>query len=160
MDKSTALIVYKQTILPYFDYCGFLCEGAKKGHIKRFQTLQNRALRVCTRMFDIKHRTTKLHEECDIVKLKVRRENQLALFMYRIAAKLSLGPLEEPRTRGNHKIVFPERKPKLQLYKKSPIYRGLALWNRINPIVQQAKKPAIFKRMFGYTPLGPPIPET
>ena len=50
MLQDVAILVYKQTVLPY--YCSFLFEGAKKTSIKRLQTLQNSALRVCTRTFD------------------------------------------------------------------------------------------------------------
>ena len=156
MDFSTALKVYKQTILPYCDYCSFMIEGAKKGNVKKLQTLQNRALRICTKKYDIKHRTKKIHMECDMERLEERRQMQLALLMYKRAAKLDINPLVNPRTRGDNKAKFPTRKARLQGYKKGPLARGIALWDRIKPAVQQADSQESFKRLFAATPLNPP----
>ena len=155
MDQYTAILVYKQTILPHFDYCSFLVDGARKSRIKKQQTLQNRALRVCTRKFNIMHRTKDLHEECGIEMLDKRREAQLALMMYKLCVKLELRPVEDPRTRGDLKIRFPCRRAKLQKFKKGPQARGIKLWNRLKPAVQKSKTVAEFKRLFKTTPLDP-----
>ena len=47
VDKRTALLIYKQAILPYFDYGGFLLTSCNQGQTKYLQTLQNNALRIC-----------------------------------------------------------------------------------------------------------------
>ena len=41
IDKSTALLIYKQAILPYFDYWGFLLVSCNQG--------QRKDLRICLR---------------------------------------------------------------------------------------------------------------
>ena len=155
MDQHTAVLVYKQTILPHFDYCSFLVEGAKKSRIKKQQTLQNRALRVCTRKFNIIHRTKDIHEECGVEMLDKRREAQLALMMFKLAVKAELRPVENPRTRGDLKIKIPCRRAKLQKFKKGPQARGIKLWNRMKPEVQKSKSVTEFKRLFKVTPLDP-----
>ena len=50
MDEHTAITIYKQTILPFADYCSFILDSAnKKTTISRIQILQNQALRICLR---------------------------------------------------------------------------------------------------------------
>ena len=49
VDKVTALLIYKQAVLPYFDYGGFLLVSCNLGQKKDLQTLQNNALRICLR---------------------------------------------------------------------------------------------------------------
>ena len=46
IDKSTALLIYKQAVLPYFDYGVFLLVSCNQGQKKDLQTLQNNALRI------------------------------------------------------------------------------------------------------------------
>ena len=49
IDKTIALTVYKQAVLLYFNYSGFLLLSATHKQIKDLQTLQNNALRICLR---------------------------------------------------------------------------------------------------------------
>ena len=80
--------------------------------------------------------------------------------MYKEAQKLGLRPAENPRTRGDLKIKFRERRAILQKYKKGPHARGIQLWNRIKPEVQKSQNITEFKRLYKITPLDPPLPET
>ena len=49
VDKKTALLIYKQAVLPYFDYGGFLLVSCNEGQKHDLQVLQNNALRICLR---------------------------------------------------------------------------------------------------------------
>ena len=155
--ELTALLVYKQTILPHFDYCSFIVDGGKKTMIKALQTLQNRALRVCLRKYSIEYRTNDIHTECKVERLEKRRETQLAILMYKKSVSLGLKPADIARTRGDLKVKFRSRRAVLEKYKKGPMARGIKLWNRLKPIVQQAPTVAAFKRLFSSTPLDPEI---
>ena len=157
MDQETAIIVYKQTILPYFDYCSFIIDGAKKTKIKKLQTLQNNALRVCTQKYNREiYSTDEVHADCSVERLDQRRQFQLAILMYKKATLLGLRPVQNPRTRNDLKVKFKACRAKLQGYKKSPMARGIALWDRIKPVVQQAPSVAAFKRLYKKHPLDPP----
>ena len=46
IDKSVATIIYKQTILPIFDYGVFLLDSSTQKTIDDLQKLQNKALRI------------------------------------------------------------------------------------------------------------------
>ena len=47
LDKSSALAVYKQMIMPLFDYSGFLLLSCLKTDCEDLQVIQNYALRLC-----------------------------------------------------------------------------------------------------------------
>ena len=47
LTEFASVQVYKQTILPLLDYCGFLSMSANKNELNSLQILQNDALRVC-----------------------------------------------------------------------------------------------------------------
>ena len=49
IDKKAALLVYKQAILPYIDYAGFILTACNLGQKRDLQILQNNALRTCLR---------------------------------------------------------------------------------------------------------------
>ena len=40
------MLVYKQTILPYFEYCDFLIDSCCKKELDKMEKLQYRALRI------------------------------------------------------------------------------------------------------------------
>ena len=83
IDKRTALLVYKQSVLPYLDYSGFLLVSATQRQIKDLQTLQNNALRLCLR-YNLIDRVSegRLHNEAALQNLKQRRKKQLLKLMY------------------------------------------------------------------------------
>ena len=135
VDKYTALQIYKQTVVPYFDYCSFLSEGATVAVLLKLQRLQNRGLKICKGNYD-RIATAQLHAESKVQMLGERRKHQLLLIMFKQARKLKLRPKANPRTRSDHKIKFVVKRPRLERFKKSPFYRGVKLWNRLKPRVQ------------------------
>ena len=78
VEKETALLIYKQAVLPYFDYGGFLLLSTNRGQTKDLQTLQNNALRICLRYNLVdKVSEERLHREATIQSLDQRRRKQL-----------------------------------------------------------------------------------
>ena len=67
VDKKSVVLIYKQTILPYLDYVGFMMLSCSIGHRKSLQVLQNNALRLCLHYRPIDHvRTQRLHSEAKL----------------------------------------------------------------------------------------------
>ena len=52
MDKDLSLLLYKQMILPVFDYGDFLVDGAPEDNIEPLQTIQNHCLRCVLNIYD------------------------------------------------------------------------------------------------------------
>ena len=78
-----ALAIYKQTILPLFDYSGFVTISCNVSERNDLQTLQNNALRVC---FNVRLRDRVaikgMHVRANLLSLEQRRRVQLLSLMY------------------------------------------------------------------------------
>ena len=105
----------------------------------------------------VKTDTDLLHTQCKVDRLADRRQQQLAVLMYKQSKKLGLALDPNPRTRLDRKIKFPQQRHTLARYERSPYHRGVQLWNRIDVSVQTSNTVDIFKRKYGETPLGPEL---
>ena len=78
IDKSTANIIYKQTILPILDNGGFLLDSCTQKLRDDLQKLQNKVLRII-HGFKLVNAPgiENLHNMSNIISLRQRREKQL-----------------------------------------------------------------------------------
>ena len=78
-----AIDIYKQTILPLFDYPGFMLYSINQSDKNDLQTLQNDALRTC---FNVQRKdrlsVKNLHTQAKLLSLDQRRQIQLLTLMY------------------------------------------------------------------------------
>ena len=83
IDNRTAVLIYKQAILPLVEYAGFVLGSCTIGQRYDLQVLQNNALRLCKRyrLLDM-IAIERLHLECTILGLEQRRRKQLLQLMY------------------------------------------------------------------------------
>ena len=136
--KETALLIYKQAILPYFDYGGFLQLSCNRGQAKDLQTLQNNALRICLR-YNLVDRVfeERLHTEGKIENLEQRRKYQLLKLMYR-QSKNGKNVKEPTRhMRAAEKIVFNIPSRCTTRFLNSFYYIGTHTWNSLPANVQR-----------------------
>ena len=82
IDRDTALIIYKQTIMPIFDYGGFLVDSSTRKSRDDLQKLQNKALRT-VHGFRLNNSPSvkDLHDRSCLLSLEQRREKQLLHLM-------------------------------------------------------------------------------
>ena len=107
IDKNTADIIYKQTVLPIFDYGGFLIASSTKKLRDDLQKLQNKALRIL-HGFRLNNSPglKDLHDRSCLLRLEQRREKQL-LHMMLWFSKFKQNLVESNRrTRLQCKINF------------------------------------------------------
>ena len=137
VNSETALLIYKQAVLPYFDYGGFLLMAVNRGQSKDLQTLQNNALRICLR-YNLADRVSeeRLNTEGRIQSLKQRNEKQLLKLMYYQSKKME--NLKEPNrhTRATEKIVFKIPTRCTTKFLNSSYFRGTQLWNNLPRNIQ------------------------
>ena len=78
IDDKTAILVYKQAVLPLVEYADFVLISCTIGQRYDLHVLQNNALRLCEiyRLSD-GIQIDLLHRECSILGLEQRRRNQL-----------------------------------------------------------------------------------
>ena len=146
IDYHTAISIYKQTILPIFDYSGFLLLALTKGQQSDLQTMQNDVLRFAknVRIKDMISRID-LHKEAKILSLVQRREKQLLILMYKLSQKGILRKITERPTRQQEKYVFKTDTKIGKKYEKSPYYQG-TLWDKLPKETQFAENIFEFKK--------------
>ena len=142
--EKSALAIYKQTILPVFDYVGFVLISCNKSDRHDLQVLQNDALRTC---FNVKRRdklsVSKMHKKAKLLSLEQRRSLQLLHLMY--LHKNNVVNLRTPirNTRASQREHFYVERYNNIKYKNSPYYKGAALWDLLPMDV--ATSDSIFK---------------
>ena len=135
--KFAAISLYKQMILPLFDYSGFLLLSCNLGQKRELQRIQNSCIRTCLLYNRIDHITIEgLHHEMKIISLEQRRQIQCLNLMYRLSRKPVYIKHTNVNTRGNVKIKFNLLSRCTSKYLNSPLYRGAALWDELDKNVQ------------------------
>ena len=139
VDCKTALLIYKQAILPLMEYAGFVLISCNLGQRQELQKLQNNALRKCKKYF-LRDRVqiNILHNECTILGLEQRRRKQLLRLMY-IHSK-NVSNLKRPArpTRAGSKLVFNTPTKCTTKYMCSPFFKGNRLWNELSEELQRS----------------------
>ena len=146
LNEFAALQVYKQTILPLLDYCGFLSMSGNKNNFVPLQTLQNDALRACVG-YPIGYQTSRvdLHKTAKLGSVFQRWDKQLLMIMYDESRRI--GNIVEPTraTRQALKLNFRQYKLHNTKYIKSPYIRGKNIWDRLPQGTQQLPCKIAFK---------------
>ena len=130
LSEYAAIMLYKQMILPFIEYAGFMLVACNLEDRRELQKSQNDALRLCLRAkVSDRIRIEDLHTKCKIVSLEQRRRTQLLLLMYKKSKDLSLLKVFPRITSGSQRVVFKTDHYEGTLYKRSPYFIGTKLWN-------------------------------
>ena len=143
MSKKVVILVFKQTIAPVLEYCGYVYNGLTLRHQGKLQCIQNRCLQVCLKV-RMKYSVLKLHSETNVDFLSVRHDIQLLMLVHKYVYggmldphRTGIVPKTAPtnwrvtRSSNTMELNYPEyAKPGTR---KSPLYRGVDMWNRLKP---------------------------
>ena len=133
VDKSTSILVYKQMIRPIMEYSSFLLDGAPEWVPRKLQVIQNDCLRICVRARDVREVSIdELHVECEIDKLETRRNKFLLALMYQRSQNEQNTVLPVRELRSSSSIKLKVSRPKCELYRRSPLFRGASLWDGLD----------------------------
>ena len=129
INEKTILSIYKQTILPIFDYGGFMLISCNTSDRHNLQVLQNNTLRTC---YNVK-RCDKLcissmHKRANLLSLEQRRTFQLLGFMYLYKEDAQNLIVANRQTRAADCSQFHVERYNFCKYKNSPYYKGAELW--------------------------------
>ena len=114
-------MLYKQTILPFLEYAGFMLIACGVKERRDLQKCQNDTLRICTKVKLADHvRIEYLHEKCKIVSLEQRRRQQLLMLMFKKKSDYTMQKVFPRNTRESTRIVFKTGSYEGTLYKCSP----------------------------------------
>ena len=138
--------IYKSVIVPVFDYCSFIVDGGLQKDIQKLQRLQNRALRICLRTVPADSNVDNIHNACHVVKLKGRRKYLIQCFMYKRAAADPTLRCGFRRTRADDELIMQNKRANSATYQRSPLYRGIDVWNKLNCDIQLCESIIQFKK--------------
>ena len=125
---DAATKIYKTMILPYAEYGDIFFINANNQQLKKLQTLQNRALRICLNV-PLHTPVEILHQSVQIPMLKIRREVHLRNFMYKMKFNIKFLNMRDIRTRLHDAPVFEIMKPNCEKFKQNVFYIGAISWN-------------------------------
>ena len=133
MDKQLSVLLYKQMVLPVFDYTSFIFDGALVNAKSCLQTIQNHCLRCCMSIKDPRDISrTDLHSLCNCSLLVTRRNTEILCLMYKFSKQPDNVLVPARVLRNNNKIKLKVPRPNSALYRRSPLYRGNTLWYNLN----------------------------
>ena len=147
LTEAVAILVYKQTILPIFDYAGFLLISLSNGDKGDLQVMQNDALRFCKgiQMLD-KVSIAKIHDSIGLLSLEQRRQKQLLNIMFIQSKKGKSRDVTNVNTRRQAKYVFRVETKMGKKYQKSPYFLGTRLWDALEKTTQDLPCKYAFKK--------------
>ena len=145
---DTALTIYKQMIIPLFDYADFMVESASKVKISKLEKLQEKALKCIENSCRKKVNVDPLYEKYGIQQLCLRYREHISCFMYRQSKKPGVLDATRPpiNLRSNKKVKFKKHsKYRYMMYLKSPRVRCVRMWDMLPVKVQKATTKVKFK---------------
>ena len=145
VDRETSLLVYKQMIRPIMEYSCFLVDGAPEWVPRKLQVVQSDFLRICERIRDVRDISIDdLHINCKIASLVERRNRLLLALMYQRSSHESATVLPVRELRSSSRITLKVDRPKCELFRRSPLFRGAAMWDELNADQQHKLNRSLF----------------
>ena len=141
--EDAAIKIYKSMIIPYIDYGDIFYMKSNVTQVKKLQTLQNRALRICHARPNVPINI--LHQSAKISKLIPRREAHLLNFMFKNRKNIKRLNNRNVRTRLHDAPVFITSKPNSEKYKANVFYNGAISWNDLPVHIRNIETHNIFK---------------
>ena len=105
--------------------------------IAKLQTLQNDCLRACEKILDPRGvNVDALHTRLNVTTLKTSRDRQLLSHIQKWALDHQNSTVPPRLLRGNMNVKLKPTRVKKDIYAKSPMHRGQALWDTLESDVQ------------------------
>ena len=141
--ENAAIKIYKSMIIPYIDYGDIFYLKSNAIQVKKLQTLQNRALRICYDRPNVP--TNMLHQSAQIPKLIPRREAHLLNFMFKSKNNPKRLNNRNVHTRLHDAPVFITSKPNNEKFKANVFYNGAISWNGLPVHIRNIETYTVFK---------------
>ena len=108
IDGDIAITIYKQMILPLFDYADFMVESASKQKIANLEKLQEKALRYVDNDSHSVKDISVLYQLYNVQTLALRYREHLSSLMYRYSKKHENLDCRRPtmNLRSSNKVKF------------------------------------------------------
>ena len=134
-----ALTIYKQTILPLFDYTGFMLLSTNISDRNDLQVLENTALRICynARLRDMVN-IELMHTRANLISLDQRRQKQILFLLFIDKNRHDhVRRIHARNTCAADVYSFVRERYHSIKYKNSPYYKGPLLWDKLSVTVKR-----------------------
>ena len=147
--SNIATTLYKQAILPLFDYADFLIDSGSKYYVNKLESLHAKALRIIDCNMHRQEDVDVLENMYSLYTPERRRKEHHCMIMYRLSKLGRHIDRYRPtiRLRSRRKVKFKKYKRNLEKILKSPLYRGIKLWDMIPDEIQRSVTKVKFKIM-------------
>ena len=148
IESHTACLIYKQMILSLSDYADVMIKSGPQGGISRIGKLQEKAVKIIDNNCHRRLSTDALMHIYRIHPISQRQDEHLCTMMYRLSKNQALLNHDRPRVhlRCRQKVKFKTYKRVYEKYLKSPLSRGISLWDRLPEAVQKSTTKFKFKK--------------
>ena len=144
---NAAIMVYKQMVLPFFDYMDILIDAGPKKYIDKLQQLQFRGIQIIYQYHFEGRRIknsdkTLLQSSLSLMELRFRRKKHLLQMMYGLKSRKPNLVEHKNRSmtlRSDKNIAFRQDKLNSEIFVKAPHVRDDFLWKQLPSEVQHAK---------------------
>ena len=153
--SDIACTLYKQAILPLFDYADFLIDSGPNYYVKKIDALHEKALQLidCKKSKNVDLQL--LETMYKLMTPSRRRKEHHCSIMYGLSVRGENIDEYRPtiRLRSRRKVKFKNHRRNLEKIKKSPFFRGLKLWDMIPDNIQRSVTKFKFKMGLRYIAL-------
>ena len=155
LSERTAIIIYKATVMPIFDYNDIIYNLLTQQQLTKLQRIQNRALRIVFkgRILSV----AEMHERANVEYLEQRREAHLIALMYNRTKEDQYRDDTVRNTRAAEAVLLKVPKAKTNKLTKAPIISGSTLWNGLPVRIRQAKSKLELKNLVKLHRAGQPL---
>ena len=144
LNEEVSLKIYKNMIVPYFDYGDVIYGGVNQEGLEKLQRLQNKCLKIC-KGFHNRYGTKDLHTVTKMPMLCKRRAAHVNNFMFCRLGDPARVDNRSIGTRAHDAPLFIVKKPNLEAYKRSVEYAGAIQWNMLPPDIRNINRVNLFK---------------
>ena len=139
---------YKQMILSLSDYADVMVKSGPQNDIRCIEKLHERAIRIIDNNKHPRASLDSLRAFYRIPSIETRQDEHLCSLMYILSKDSELLHHARPNMhlRGRNKIKFKPYKRTYEKYLKSPLARGISLWDRLAEQVQKSTTKFKFKK--------------
>ena len=149
LTRDIALMTYKVMILPHFDYVDFVLDSATNESTDKLERLHKRAIRKIEYCLD--YRNKQKYEDVlvtfGMTLLYQRRTEHLLTLMYKYKGDIIEIDPQRPKIelRSKNKVKLKSKFTTQTKVQKSPLYRGVWLWNKLPEDIQKSETVSDFK---------------
>ena len=155
ISERTAIILYKATILPIFDYNDLIYNLLTSQQLTKLQRLQNRALRLV--FHNKKFSVAEMHDRAKVETLQHRRENHLLSLMFMRTTEDNYIDTTVRRTRRADAVMLTVPRARTNKFGRAPIVMGSRMWNDLPVAVRRAKSKLQLKNLIRMHRAGLPL---